>query len=591
MAFDVLTTSGINNLVNKFRISESDKRINPLNTRKTRYQNLDTAYSTLSSKLSALKSIISELKESGISSSFAAKASSSSNTNFVSVSASNTAVNNSHSIRVNQLAKSDIVLSQDLSSSSNSTAITSPGSHQFVIATGDGEGGQFTSKATVTFETSDFTDGAISNKKVMEKIQSAINSDKAVVASNFVSGSTTSSGSFILNLNGTETTINYSAGTYNDVIENIIAQINQLSGMTAEKVVDGSNYQIKITVNDLSKYITISGDTGTLLSELSLLAEKEKAASGIVTASTFSPEASTTQLSLTAKNSGYDNRILSLSDSAGSSALNAVGLNLGGARQSFVQQTGTDTAGYVYSTSLLNSKFEFNGINLERNSNVISDLVTGATVTLKSSMQPTDTSVNLTISSDTAKIKEKIKDFITKFNDVYTFIKERSKTVDKNRGLFIGDASSSSLLSVLSSSAYTRVAGIPENQINNLSKLGITFNSTSGLNLTDSARLDSAISENIGQAEALFNSTNGIANVLYDRIDPYLGSNGYLAKSRAAFGKSITSLNDSVASEQTRIEKNAELLRNRYIKLQTQLATLLSNQSYFSTGSSGYFNQ
>lgn len=587
MGYDLLTTSGINGLINDFKAAETSKRIQPLSTRKTRYQNLDTTYSTLSSKLDTLKSISGELKVSGTSSVFASKKADSSNSIFVTATASSTAVSGSQAVRVNQLAKNDLVLSQDLTSASNSTVITSAGTHDFIITAGDGSGGTLTSRVSATFSAADFTGGFISNQKVMGIIQSAINTDKAVVTSASVTGSTLSSGSFKLNLNGTETAINYSAGTYSAVMDNIVTQINSLSGITAEKVVNGSNYQLKVTVTDSSKYISIYGDTGTLVTDLNIATTKEIGASGLVSASVFSPVSTTSQLSLTTKQSGYDYRILSLSDSGLSTGLNSVGLNLGSTRQVFVQNAGLDTPGYVYNTTQLNSKFEFNGVNIERNSNVITDIITGVTVSLKALMQSTDSTVNLSVTNDSTAGKTKIQDFITKFNDVFTFIKDRSQTTAQGgRGLLIGDSSASTLLNIFSSTAYSSVSGISAAEINSLSKIGITFNPATGLSISDSTQLDNALKDKASQVDALFSSTNGIAAALYDRITPYLGSSGYLTKAKTNFTTTISALNDSITAAQNGIDKRAESLRAQYQKLQLQLAQLLSNQSYFSsTGS------
>lgn len=585
MAYDLLTTSGINSLVSNFITSESSKRLTPLNTRKTRYQDLDSAYTTINTKISSFTSLLSSLKGTGTSSAFINKAAASSNTNFVNVTADSTAISGSQSLRVTQLAKSDLVLSPDLTSSDISTDITAAGTHTFVITSGDGEGGTFTSSVSVTFDAADFTNGTITNKKVMEKIQSAVNSDKAVVTSNSLTGSSASAGSFSLNLNGTATTINYTAGTYSDIFDSIVTQINTLSGITAEKVINGSNYQLKITVTDSSKYITLSGDTSNLLTEMGVSVTKEKGASGLVSASTFSPVTLQSQFSLTAKQSGYDNRILSLTDSGTDKALTSIGLNLGSTRQSFVQNAGLDTPGYVNAVTSLNSKFEFNGLNLERNSNVITDLLTGVTINLKSVMQTTDATVNLTVESDTSKVKEKVESFVTKFNELYTYLKEKTVSTGTKRGLLLGDSTADSVLSILRTVASSSITGISSTEINTLSKLGITFTTSGGLTISDSSRLESSIKDNLSQVEAVFNSTSGIANVLYDRLNPYLGTGGYLTKSQANFSSSIQSLADSITSQQTRIDKNAELLRNQYLKLQSQLATLLSNQNYFMTNS------
>jgi flagellar hook-associated protein 2 len=198
-------------------------------------------------------------------------------------------------------------------------------------------------------------------------------------------------------------------------------------------------------------------------------------------------------------------------------------------------------------------------------------------------MQTTDPTTSLTVSNDVTSVKAKIQDFITKFNDMYTTIKSQSASTSANRGLFIGDTNASSLLSILNSIPYSNVSGISTSQINSLSKLGITFDISTGMSLSNSTQLDDAISNNNDQVTALFNSTNGIASTLYNRVNPYLGSTGYIANSRTNFTDSINYINDSITARQSRIVKSAAVLRNNYLKLQSQLADLLTTQSMFSS--------
>lgn len=585
MAYDALTTSGINNLVANYKTTEQSKRITPLTTRKNLYQNITSAYSVLSSKLDALKSVLSNLNSSTSDSVFFSKTASSSNTNFLTVNSTSGADDGAYSIRINQLAKNDLVLSNDLVSNDTSSVITEPGTHQFQIKTGDGSGGEFTSNVSVTFSETDFTGGVIKNSTVIQKIQQAINADKAEVFSSAISGDSNSSGSFVIDLNGTETTINYSAGSYSEVMDSIVSQLNSVSGISAQKIVDGESFQLKVTVADSSKYISFKSDTGSLLSELGITGEKEKAASGLVTASVFSPVSGRTQLSLTSRNSGYDFRITSLSDSGSSNSLAALGLNLGSSRQMFVQNEGLDTAGFLYSTNQLNSKIEFNGINIERNSNTITDLINGTNIILKSVMQSSDSDVSVTVNKDVSAIKSKVQDFITKFNDIYTHIKSNLKSSGTTKALFANDTTASSILSTLNSFAYSVVSGIPSNQINSLTKLGITFNVNSGLSLSNETTFNSAIENNLSEVVEFFSSSNGLAKNMIDRIDPYLGSGGYIAKSKLNYDNTIKSLSDSITFAQNRLDKNAEALRQRYINLQMQLAEILSYQNYFSSSS------
>lgn len=582
MSYDLLTTSGINSLVNSYIINEKSNRITPLETRKTRYSKISSIFSNLLTKVDALKGKMSTLKATGTSSAFATKKATSSNTTALTVSASTAAQKGSFSLRVNQLAKNDLVVSLDKASSEFSS-ITTPGTYSFTVKSGDGEGGQFYSNVSLTLSESDFTNGNITFASLSQKITKAINDDKAEVLSSSVTGSTLSSGSFSLDLNGTETTINYSAGTYDEVIDSIITQLDNISGLSAEKIVDGSNVQLKLIVTDSSKYVSIGEDTGTLLSELGISVEKEKGASGIVSATSFAPATGLSQISLTAKNSGSGFKIEEISDVSGS-LLSEFGLNLGTSRTSFIQnESGDDTAGYVYNTSVLNSKISFNGLNIERNSNTISDLVTGITLNLKSVMSEDDNDVSIDVSNDVSAVKSKVEEFITSFNDVYTFIKTNSTSQDGVRGVLLGDASASSLLSLLSSTAYSPISGLGSGTINSLSEMGITFNTSTGLSITDSAQLTNVLEDNIEEVEQMFVSDSGIAVNLYNRLQPYTGSTGYLSTRKNSVDDNIESINDSINLAQSKIDKRAEALRMQYIQLQTQLSELLASVGNFNS--------
>lgn len=593
MADSILTTSSINSLVSSYTTSEQSKKIDPLTTRRTKYSNLSSAYSTLSDKLDALKTLLSDLKKTSSSTIFGSKIASSSNSDFVSVTATSNPAASSYTLRVNQLAKSDLVLSKNLTSSDYSTVVTAEGSYTFQIKTGDGEGGEYVSNVEVKFEADDFDDNGITNSAVMKKIRDAINKDKAVVQSNAKAGTATYSGgtsTFKININGTEKSLTIdSATTYDDLISQLVTKINNnVTGVTAEKVVDESgNVRLKITGNDASKYISISSSSGyDLVSDLGIGVTKEKGASGIVTASVFSPGTTTSQFSLTSKNSGEGYRITSLSDTSGS-ALDLLGINLGTSRTSYAQNTsGEDTPGFVYNTSSLNAKLEFNGINMERSSNSITDLVAGATVSLKSVMTSSDDSVTVSFENDTSTIKSKIESFVEKFNEIYSYIKSNSTSSGGTRGLFLGDANASSLLSSLTSVAYSNVSGINTEDISNLSEIGITFNASSGLVISDSTQLESALSDNITQVASLFNSTNGIATNLYSRVNSYIGVTGYLTKAKKTADDSVTTLNDTIKKAQKKIDKAAESLRTKYQLLQQQYANLISTSNLISSISS-----
>ena len=202
-------------------------------------------------------------------------------------------------------------------------------------------------------------------------------------------------------------------------------------------------------------------------------------------------------------------------------------------------------------------------------------------------MQITDATVNVSVTNDTASVKSAINNFISKFNDLYSYLKgnltSTTTGTTTTRGSLIGDSTATTLQSLLSTVAGSSVSGIAADQINSLNKLGISFNITSGLSITDSTTLDSALNNKPDQVAALFNSTSGVAKTLSDRITPYLGSTGYIATRKNTFTTTITSINDSGTAIQAKIDKAAEALRNRYIKMQQDLQTILYLQSDFAT--------
>jgi flagellar hook-associated protein 2 len=284
---------------------------------------------------------------------------------------------------------------------------------------------------------------------------------------------------------------------------------------------------------------------------------------------------------LTAKNSGSGFKIEDLSDLSGG-MLGEFGLNLGSTRTAFVQnESGTDTAGFVHDLALLNSKISFNGLNIERNSNSISDLVVGVTLNLKSVMSVDDNDVTVDVANDVTAVKARIDEFITSFNDVYNYVKSNTSSSDGIRGVLLGDASGSSILSLLSSTAHSPISGLGSGTINSLTEMGITFNNNTGLSITNSDQLNNALANNIEEVEQTFNSDSGIAANLYNRLLPYTGFNGYLTARKNTIDGNIKSTTDSITRIQTKIEKDSQVLRNRYVQLQSQLSTLLNSTGSF----------
>ena len=240
MSGTILTTSGINSLISAYQSQQSSLYVTPLQLAQSKYQTLSSSYSSIISKVNTLVSGLSGFTTTDSSSVFAAIAASSSNTSFVSATAGNSASVGNYDIRVEQLAKRDIAISQSLASS---TAISITGTHTFQITTGS-TSGDLVSNVSVTFGTGE------TNQSVMQKISDAINSNQAVVTSQFETSANSYNGAastISFNVGGTTTTVNVNSGgsgseTYDQILNDLVQNINSnVSGVTAQKVTDPNN--------------------------------------------------------------------------------------------------------------------------------------------------------------------------------------------------------------------------------------------------------------------------------------------------------------------------------------------------------------
>ncbi|MFH0734120.1 MAG: flagellar filament capping protein FliD [bacterium] len=579
MSVNPLSNSGIEQLVTQYSTVEYNKAISPLETRKARFNTLSSTWEDLSSKLDSFRTILAELKVATSSSLFKSKKATLSTSDYFTASAGKTANAGNYSIRVNQLAKSDLLVSQSLAYTTDTYDVTDmTGKHTIKMKSGD-----YTSYVDVDFDDTE------NNQTLMQKLSTAINTDKAVVKSSTANQSNTFSGTgeFIVNLNGTKKTISYdfTNASYSDVANDLKTKIGDNTGITTE--IDSTTGQLKLTVDDSAKYISIetSDDIAGIVSFMGINVTKEKAASAISTGSYFSPSTGNTKFSLTADNTGYDNRLI-LEDVSGN-ALGKLGLT-SSILNSRTLITGDDSAGFVYSgnsttDNQLNAKLNFNGINIQRNTNSITDLADGVTFALTSTMKDTVNPVDVTVANDDSTITNKIKDFIKQFNSVYSTIKYNSTTDSTTRGVFVGDATASSLLRNLTTTAIGKVNGVSDSQYSRLSRIGITFDPDSGLTLDNESLLTGSIADHGSDVEALFSSTDGVAAKLYSTVNNYVGSTGVIANIRNTYSSSLKYLTDKITSTQTRIDKNSENLRNKYYQMQQQYATMINNQNTLSS--------
>lgn len=242
-----------------------------------------------------------------------------------------------------------------------------------------------------------------------------------------------------------------------------------------------------------------------------------------------------------------------------------------------------------------NAIVRVNGVDMERESNVIDGLLPGVTLTVK---RASDKPVSLAVQSSSNSAKDDIVNFVGAYNNlmkkitVYTsppadaensvlndleFASEQERAAaEANLGTLSGDFSLIRLVNSMVTGMTRQYIGAPDRQYNMLRSIGIGSNiSTAGAGgaITnrfmdiDESRLDAALADNFSAVASLFGFDSngdiavddGVAFYTASLVEPFVSSTG-IAKQKQ------TSIRSTIAREQqqrARYEQRVEAYRQK----------------------------
>lgn len=147
--------------------------------------------------------------------------------------------------------------------------------------------------------------------------------------------------------------------------------------------------------------------------------------------------------------------------------------------------------------------FTLDGISLTRNTNDITDVLSGVTFNLLQST-PSGSTINIDIEPDTSSIQTALQTFVTGYNAVRDFVTTQQTigsdgTVDSSAVLF-GDGTMRNIMTQMEAAVNASVNGM------SLSSLGLSFTDTNDLQL-DTSTLATALSDNLSGVISLLAAT------------------------------------------------------------------------------------
>ena len=198
------------------------------------------------------------------------------------------------------------------------------------------------------------------------------------------------------------------------------------------------------------------------------------------------------------------------------------------------------------------------GIAISKASNVLTDVVEGATITLLKENTPSATT--LTIAHDTASVQSSVQTFVKAYNDLNKTITDLSKydAVNKKASTLTGDSAVRSVQTQLRS-AFNTALSSAGGGLRTLSDIGITFQTDGTLKL-DSTKLTAVLSDPTKDVSTLFaavgkptdslvsfvGSTSDTKNGQYDVVLDQLATQGKAVGGAAAALTINAGVNDTL---------------------------------------------
>lgn len=216
-----------------------------------------------------------------------------------------------------------------------------------------------------------------------------------------------------------------------------------------------------------------------------------------------------------------------------------------------------------------NALFTVNGVQVERASNTVSDVVEGMTFTLKKGDGGSSTT-NFSVSANTGAISTALQDVVTKFNALYKVYKDNSDAGEA----FAGDSSVRSMLNSVRTTLTLAVEGVSEgNSYRSAASLGLKTNRDGTMSL-DSSTLKTALEEHPADAAEIFGKIGTAMQTLV--TDLTSSGSGSIALILQGLDSQNSRLNQQIEALETRLERRRTVLETQYGNLEATISQLQS---------------
>ena len=575
------STSGLESIIQQYMALER-RPLNRLQSQKSALSTKASLFDAVKQQLDSLKDLAEDLANTDSDSIFNTTSATSSDSDLITVSASDDAGMGTYVFRVRQLATSTTMKS----SAELNTAVSIKSSSQ-VVAGLDGldttkswseAGFDTTPTGTVSFDSgSGWVTFTLSDYSTIDDFLDAVNADTTAAVNIYYDSD---QDKFVIEKDATGGTLTIKQSTTDgfltqaniatDTADHIIS--SNTTGVRTDVYLYKSNFDNAVAETDSGSFkingVTFSwdADQDTLDDIISDINSSE----ANVTA--FYDE-TLDKLTITSNSTGSEE--IQYEDVSGTFLSST--LKLASVTQSLGQDAkftinSTDSADEITKSS---NTFTLNGL----------EITLKAVTVANSDYTDTNTeAVTITATRDIDSIESKIKSFLTTFNSVADYLKTQTNVdpTTYKRGALADESTFRSLRSTLFSYMINVVSSVDSGDPATLGEIGITFDSSLQASVTDSSTLRSLLTSNPSGVAALFNSTNGIATRIYSLLDTYTEDDGIIDGRKDIIQDHIDFYDDQIKVMKERLEVKESQYRSQITKMQDLLIQTVQQQQLVS---------
>jgi flagellar hook-associated protein 2 len=221
-----------------------------------------------------------------------------------------------------------------------------------------------------------------------------------------------------------------------------------------------------------------------------------------------------------------------------------------------------------------------NPVEIERSSNTISDAIDGVTLTLKkptlvpagpeSGTPATVNAVQVNVARDPSAVKDNVKNFVKAYNDVVTFVNERTTydPVTKQGGNLFNEPTARTVLSRIRGALSATVSGATA--YTSVGQIGFKTERDGTITL-DESQLTAALSTKYGSVKALLSNQGaqtGLAQSVVNAVDALDDvANGALSVRKNGLIGQITRVGQDISRQEDLLSKYEERLKSQFAAL------------------------